>query len=238
MPEFKNKRGSKFESICEMELNKIYNENCLVTMGKMQDKSVDLVLADYPYGKGMDYEDFVDTKENAKKLIDETISEILRVGKFVMITCGTDRTHLYPSPSDIFCIYQPANASYSLYGHITWQPILVYGDDPQKSLKNKWMTIRNTEPSSLSQHPCPKPKYLWMALIRRGTDKPNTIVYDPFIGSGTTAIACLALGRKFIGSEISSKYVDIANERISLFKKQGKLFNPFEAEQIQQGMLF
>ena len=43
----------------------------------------------------------------------------------------------------------------------------------------------------------------------------NDIILDPFIGSGTTAIACKQLNRNYIGFEISNEYVIIANERIN-----------------------
>ena len=87
--------------------------------------------------------------------------EVLRIGKFIMITCGTDRTHLYPEPNEMFCIYQPANVSFSKYGHITWQPILIYGNDPQTELRKKWMTIINTEISENNAHP-------WLGNYRSG----------------------------------------------------------------------
>lgn len=42
----------------------------------------------------------------------------------------------------------------------------------------------------------------------------NDIILDPFMGSGTSAIAALELKRKFVGYEISEKYIDLANKRI------------------------
>jgi len=45
----------------------------------------------------------------------------------------------------------------------------------------------------------------------------NSIVYDPFMGSGSTAIACLKHNRKYIGSEISENYIKLANQRITNF---------------------
>lgn len=50
------------------------------------------------------------------------------------------------------------------------------------------------------------------------------IVYDPFMGSGTTAIACIRSGRKYIGSEISPNYWEIANDRIKVETMHNKLF--------------
>lgn len=52
----------------------------------------------------------------------------------------------------------------------------------------------------------------------------NGIIYDPFMGSGTTAICCLRANRKFIGSEMSKEYYDLCNERIRNHESQMKLF--------------
>ena len=52
----------------------------------------------------------------------------------------------------------------------------------------------------------------------------NGIIYDPFMGSGSTAEAALRANRKYIGSEMSTEYLDIANKRLEPFLKQYKLF--------------
>lgn len=62
-------------------------------------------------------------------------------------------------------------------------------------------------------HPAPFPEMLARDHIMTWTD-PGDLVYDPFMGSGTTAKMAALNGRDFIGSEISSKYVRLANERI------------------------
>ena len=54
--------------------------------------------------------------------------------------------------------------------------------------------------------------------------KPGDLIYDCFMGSGTTAVAAHQLDRDFIGSEISKKYVDIANKRLQPILNQTKLF--------------
>ena len=54
--------------------------------------------------------------------------------------------------------------------------------------------------------------------------KPNSVIYDPFMGTGTTAIACLADGHKYIGSEISKEQCDYAEKRILPLLSQTKLF--------------
>jgi len=70
-------------------------------------------------------------------------------------------------------------------------------------------------------HPTEKPELLMRKII--GWTKGSTIL-DPFMGSGTTGVACVQTGRKFIGIEISEKYFDIARKRIELEAAQGDLF--------------
>lgn len=69
-------------------------------------------------------------------------------------------------------------------------------------------------------HPNEKPVGLLQMLLRK---IPGTVC-DPFMGSGSTGVACAKSGRKFIGAEIESKYFDIACERISKAYKQGDMF--------------
>lgn len=63
------------------------------------------------------------------------------------------------------------------------------------------------------KHPAPFPEQLAADHIESWTS-PGDLVYDPFLGSGTTAKMALLAGRKFIGSEISSEYAEIAKKRI------------------------
>ena len=72
-------------------------------------------------------------------------------------------------------------------------------------------------------HPTPKPVGLMERILSASTD-PGGVALDPFMGSGTTGVACANLGRKFIGIEISEKYFQIACERIDAAYRQIRLF--------------
>lgn len=67
---------------------------------------------------------------------------------------------------------------------------------------------------NINKHPTVKPIKLMSYLITLGSRKGD-IILDPFIGSGTTAIACKILNRRYLGFEISKEYVEIANARLS-----------------------
>ena len=73
-----------------------------------------------------------------------------------------------------------------------------------------------------TKHPTEKPEILIEWLVKIGSNEEDVIL-DPFIGSGTTAIACLKLNRKFIGIEKEDEYIKIANARIKPFLEQKKL---------------
>jgi site-specific DNA-methyltransferase (adenine-specific)/modification methylase len=80
-------------------------------------------------------------------------------------------------------------------------------------------------------HPTQKPLAPVQEIVRLSDSKT---ILDPFMGSGTTGVAAVKLGRKFIGIEIEPKYFDIACRRISEALKQGDLFieKPQPAEQL------
>ena len=62
-----------------------------------------------------------------------------------------------------------------------------------------------------------------MEYLIKLVSKEGATILDPFLGSGTTAIACLKLNRKFIGIEKEEEYIKIANARIKPYKEQMKL---------------
>ena len=65
-------------------------------------------------------------------------------------------------------------------------------------------------------HPTPKPKHFIKEIMEVVTIE-NDLILDPFIGSGSTAVACKQLHRRFVGFEINEDYCALANERILKF---------------------
>ena len=72
-------------------------------------------------------------------------------------------------------------------------------------------------------HPTQKPVDLLEIFIKQSTDK-NDVVFDGFMGSGSTGVACINTNRKFIGIELDKNYFDIASKRIeeAFFNAQNK----------------
>lgn len=85
------------------------------------------------------------------------------------------------------------------------------------------------------QHPTQKPLSLmtWCISLLGDVDS----IFDPYMGSGTTGVAALQLGRKFIGIEREEKYFEAACQRIERAVAQGQLFAPEPIKQIQESLL-
>lgn len=79
-------------------------------------------------------------------------------------------------------------------------------------------------------HPTPKPLELMLRLVELFTE-PGEVVCDPFCGSGTTGVACLRLGRRFIGCEVDERHHAVAAARISA-ESRGQTLREFRAGQL------
>jgi site-specific DNA-methyltransferase (adenine-specific)/modification methylase len=94
--------------------------------------------------------------------------------------------------------------------------------------------MRDSEKGIARVHPTQKPVAVMEWVLRETTSDGNTIL-DPFMGSGTTGVACVKLGRKFIGIEIDPGYFDIACRRIEQAYKQPDFFIAQPAKPKQEG---
>jgi len=189
--------------------------------------AVDAVITDPPYGIGLDYalEGFDDTPEELQALIDSFVPLCRQIAPIVSITPGNVNHYLYPKPTWTLCWFNRAGAGSGPWGFSCWQPILCYGPDPylRLSMGRRPDFIEHSETSEKNGHPCPKPIRFQKLWIERVALDAQTIL-DPFMGSGTTGVAAVQMGRKFIGIEREEKYFQIACKRIEDAQRQGDFF--------------
>lgn len=76
-----------------------------------------------------------------------------------------------------------------------------------------WIPNSSSSEKQYGKHPTQKPIKLMRRVISAFT-LPGQLVLDPFMGSGTTGVACVELGRRFVGIEVSKEYFEIAKKRI------------------------
>lgn len=91
-------------------------------------------------------------------------------------------------------------------------------------------------PNRDGRHPTEKPIALMSELLLDFTNQGD-LVCDPFMGSGSTGVACAKLGRRFVGIELDPKYFDIACERIAAVQRQPDMFNSREPKGQQLSIL-
>lgn len=195
----------------------LIHANSIDVLRDMPDKCVECIITDPPYGVGVDFGDYEDTVENLRVIIDEALPEMRRVAKRVALTPGVRNMHLYPQPSWTLCWYF-GGGSRGAFGFNHWQPVLVYGADPDHRLRlYRTDVIRavSHELADRTEHPCPKPLNFVRKLINRVAPSPADTILDPFMGSGTTGVAAIQLGHKFIGIDRNADYLAIAQRRIA-----------------------
>jgi site-specific DNA-methyltransferase (adenine-specific) len=215
----------------------LYLGDCLEVMPTLP--KVDAVITDPPYGigfagsstkdsptpTGVTYLSFNDTPENIRDLIVPRFEAALAIASRAAITPGIANHRMYPNPSAEGVFWYPSGANSGPWGFVTHQPIFYYGACPFLARgKGRRATGKQaTTKAEENGHPCPKPIDQITWLVNRAS-WADEIVLDPFMGSGTTGVACANLGRRFIGIEIEPKCFDIACQRIENAYRQERMF--------------
>jgi DNA modification methylase len=132
----------------------------------------------------------------------------------------------YPEPASLGSVFTMAGAGRTAWGFQCTHPVLFYGKDPflQDGMGGRPNSYKDDQPNNEKiDHPCPKPT-AWMRWALWRATRSGETVLDPFMGSGTTGVAAVRLGRQFVGIEIEPRYFDIACKRIEEATKQLDMF--------------
>ena len=216
------------------ELGKIYQTDCLDFMRQVPDRYFDLVLTDPPYGIGESLKDnqsrscLAQSKAYTKKSWDKTIptqeifEQIKRISKNQIIFGGNYFIeHL--NNSSCWLVWDKVNGDNDFADcELAWTNFKT----AVRKYEFRWhgMLQQDMANKETRYHPTQKPVELFK-LILRDYAKEGFKIYDPFLGSGTTALACEGLTHlklQWIGTELEPDYVAIANKRLE--KVQGSLF--------------
>ena len=217
-----------------IELNKIYNEDCLEGMKRIPDGSVDLVLTDPPYGinyqsqRKKDKAQWKPKVKNDKTPFVDFIPQLKRIlsdNGAAMIFTRWDVQQRF--------IDALVSSGLSVKNILIWDKVVHGMGDLKRAYGSRYesvifcanngfrfngkrptdiMRFQRVSPDKLI-HPNEKPIELLEALVTQCTLQNQTVL-DCFMGSGTTAIACINTNRNYIGFELDKHYCDIANKRI------------------------
>lgn len=218
------------------ELNNIINSiicaDCFDVLKQLPNKSVDLVLTDPPYKVGWanrstwGSSNLAPVTNYGKQVWDSSLpspeffAEIKRISKNQIVWGGNHFSDQLPSSScwlvwdkdntgdfaDAELAYTSFNSAVRLFQY-RWNGFL-QGDMSRKETR---------------VHPTQKPVPLFKWCLSKYS-KPGDLILDPYCGSGTTALACHALGRRYICIDKEADYVEAARNRLLQFQAQGDLF--------------
>lgn len=208
---------------------------------------VDAVVTDPPYGVGLTgkschssgrvgfdhaknkitYASYLDTEDNFDEIVIPSLNVAIRLASCAAVFTADTSIQKLPPYKALGGIYLPAGTGSSSWGFQCFMHCVFYGSDPY--LKNglggrpngKYGLYGND--ANKVEHPCAKPIDAMMWAVERASLEDQTIL-DHFMGSGTTGVAAVKLGRKFIGVEIEPTYYAIAKRRITEALKQPDLF--------------
>lgn len=218
-------------------IDQIICGDCLEFMQGFPDKHFDLVLTDPPYGLGEAAgknqsrskafgSNSFGPKNSRKRVIPSTdygvaswddgtpspdyFAEICRISKNQIIF-GGNYFELPPSPCWI--VWDKVNGKSDFADcELAWTSF----KSAVRKFTFRWngMLQEDMKHKEKRYHPTQKPVKLFMEILEKYS-KEGDLVLDPFLGSGTTAIACRKMGRHFIGIEKEPQYVAIARKRIA-----------------------
>lgn len=208
----------------ETENGKLFCGDCLEIMPELE--SVDLVLTDPPYG--INFQSNHRTIKYDKITGDTNLPlqqiklSIKKATNAAYLFCRWDNLPYMPKPKSVL-VWIKNNWSMGDLKHEhgrQWEACCFYPKEKHEFIKRIPDVLFSKRTGNIL-HPTQKPVDLFMELIQCNVAKT---VLDPFLGSGTTAIACERLNRHWIGIEISKEYCEIAAKRIENERKQLKMF--------------
>ena len=203
--------------------------DCLELMKGVPDKSVDMILTDIPYGVVNRSDNGLRNLNKEKADIfdldmNKMLDEFYRISSGqIIIFCGKEQF------SDIYeffanqkgttrpIIWHKSNPSpmNGQYVYLSGVELAVWFKPKGRKVFNAHCknTVFKHSNGSRKIHPTQKNVNLFEELIADNTNE-NEIVFDPFMGSGTTGVACKNLNRNFIGMELDETYFNVAKDRI------------------------
>ncbi len=207
----------------------LYQGDCLEVMRTLPDKCVDMVLCDLPYGAvNRESGGLRNLHKGAADVVtfsvSDSIDEALRLcgGSFYFF-CGTEQVSLIRHSLTVaglttrLCIWEKTNPS-PMNGQHFWLSgveCCVYGKTKGAVFNERCKNSVWRFPTARGKlHPTMKPVALIEYLVGASSNNGD-IVLDFCMGSGTTGVACMNTGRKFIGIERDEGYFKIAQDRIN-----------------------
>ncbi len=231
---------------------KLFNENCIEVLGSQTFKDIVsgrevVIVTDPPFNIGYHYNSYHDNMDDEEYI--EFLADVLGNYPFVVIHYPEEiykissQTGRFPDKIVSWVYNSNTAKQHRDIGFFGVKPNFNQVKQPYKNLNDRrireriengmggarlydWWNVNQTKNVSAdkTKHPCQMPLKVMENIIGILPRNENTIVVDPFLGSGTTGIACQKYNVDFIGCEIDSEYYEIAKERLDDYNAQIRMF--------------
>lgn len=217
----------------------VYNVDCLEYMKSLPDKYFDLSICDPPYGIKADARQanrggkkhgnalcesrlYAESNWDLEAPSKEVFDEILRVSKNSIIWGANHFISKLPYDSSCWIVWDKDNGN---NGYADCELAWTTFNTAVRKFKYKWhgMLQENMKNKEVRIHPTQKPVELYGWLLQTYA-KEGWTIFDAFLGSGSSRIACDKLGFDFVGCEIDKTFYDLQEKRWREYKQQLKLF--------------
>ena len=243
-------------------INQIFNEDALTGLARIPDATVDLIVADPPYGLGKDYgndSDKLDTEDHmewTRAWLDASIPKLKKTGSLYIFLTWRNSPEVFcylkqrlimvneiiwdrkvPSMGGTTRRYSSVHDTIGFFAvtkdyYFDLDPIRIPYDEETKKARSrsifvgkKWLEVGYNPKDVWSvsrlhrihservDHPTQKPLEIVERMIKASCPTGG-LVLDPFMGSGTTAVAARRTGRNYVGFELNPKYFEMINARL------------------------
>jgi DNA modification methylase len=205
--------------------------NCTLYLGDCREilptlDKVDAVVTDPPYGVGFKYETHNDNPAEYEAFMHSNVGWCLALCDgpqfWFQGMPQAGRWHRW-FPEGFRLMAACKGFVQMRKGHVQWahDPIVFWeGEGPVDETLRDWIYAGPEFSQGKIDHPCPRP----LGHMKQLVHAVSGTVLDPFMGSGTTGVACAKVGRSFVGIEIDENYYNIACERIRAAYAQPDMF--------------
>ena len=209
--------------------------DCLEVMRTLPAGSVDAVITDPPYGIGLQT-NYASRKRTALAACNDFLPIAGDDKPFdprpflpfpVVVLFGANYYADRLPPSGGWVVWDKLNGlsskrAWGFNDNSDCELIWTNQGNAARLIPHRWMgAMKESEGNERRVHPTQKPIALMAELIKQYT-QPGDLILDPFCGSGTTGVACVQTGRRFIGIEIDEGYATIARARIAKAAEQAR----------------
>ena len=233
----------------DLELNKLYLADCYEFIKQIPAKSIDLIITDPPYElevnhsvgrygdiKKLSYEQIANMSNGFDySILDEFIRVLKKINIYIWCSkkqlqylldyfvtkhkcyweiINWNKENAVPTGNNTFI----SDTEYCLF--FRQKGVHLGGDYFTK--RKYYVAYTNRTDKAKFQHPTIKPLHIIKNFVINSS-KENDIVFDPFVGSGTTAVACKELNRQFIACEINEDYYNTAINRLNQIRADGQM---------------